>query len=221
MAAGKGSRLVGGAGGSKPMFPIHGRPMIAQVIDRIYNAGIENLVVTVRPGDVELLAFLGEERRFGALSVIQKDTRAALDSFLAIEEALAGNPRMICTCDVRFSERDLRDFLKFCSSALARADMVALVSRFVHDARPIWVEADRHGRILKYGKSIPETGLVYGNIRALNADFRLGAIPSTIGHLTDLMTHLIARGDFSALAHECGAVVDVDSMDDLKFLNDE
>lgn len=108
LAAGAGSRLGElGRQYSKPMVPITGRPLLAWVIARLQDAGVQSVVVVGHPSDTRLEAFLRAEHP-GAVLVQQPERRGIADALRYALPRLAGEPAYLaCACDSLFLQTDI------------------------------------------------------------------------------------------------------------------
>jgi dTDP-glucose pyrophosphorylase len=132
MAAGRGHRLVG-PNESKAMFTVCDRPLIDYGLSNLHAIGVEHIVVIARPDDCALHNYLKSQVQFSVVDIIQKDTRAALESFILLNEVLAGDNYYVVSCDVIAEEEDFKRFAIFSAKQIDNVDMTLLVSTHVHD----------------------------------------------------------------------------------------
>ncbi|SFR57176.1 Nucleotidyl transferase [Litoreibacter janthinus] len=207
-------RLTGGQH-SKPMFPVLGKPLIQHSIDYLLKVGVKRLVVTKRINDDELGDYLEKVQGFDDIVVVEKDTKAAFESFVALQNSLCGTDHLILASDLLIADSAFEDFVEASSSKLASSQMCLLVSELISDDRPIWVGLGDDDLVVRYGKRIPPTGLVFGNLRAVRSDFSIPESASDITSLSDLMSHLVENVSIDITAIAGGPTIDIDSLEDV------
>lgn len=215
MAAGRGFRLSDGEL-SKPMFEVFGKPLIQHSIDLLNRAEVEELVVTARPNDHRLIDHLEQLEGFGKVHIIPIETQSAFESFRALQKTLCGRDHLVLACDVLIQWEAFFRFLGNAKSALLNSKMCILVSELISDDKPIWVEFSDDGHVTRYGKRIPQTGFVFGNIRAIRSDFAIPATASKITSLSELMSHIVDQGDIAIRVIKDGPTIDIDRIEDVK-----
>jgi NDP-sugar pyrophosphorylase family protein len=106
LAAGKGTRLKEVTGElPKPMLPLHGRPMVQHVVDRLRAAGIERFVLVVGYGrEVIEGHFAGDD---AVEFVVQKTPDGTGSAALAARAAIGDHPFLLCFADVLAEPGDI------------------------------------------------------------------------------------------------------------------
>lgn len=113
LAAGAGRRL-GELGNrhSKAMLPVRGHPLIHWVLQSLYGAGIDHLVVVGHPKDEALAEFVDTVRPPVSL-VFQSERRGMADALRAAFPIITGEPGwLVSACDSVFMKLELHRLLE-------------------------------------------------------------------------------------------------------------
>ena len=160
LAAGRGSRMQAeGASWSKPMTPLHGRPMIGRLIDQMLDCGAEAVHIAVNPAMDDLTAYLAERSQADPRIVVRPIVTD--NSYESLREAARGIEGKFIgsTVDAIVSTSELRDMVA-ALEATDNARGVMGLMRNVHDETPLWASVQPSGEITDYswGKEPFECG---------------------------------------------------------------
>jgi len=211
IAAGDGSRLrASGFSMPKPLVPVAGVALIDGVIENFRAAGITSLVIIVNEQ-----ARACRERihtRFPDLDVevIVKTTRSSLESFLEVNQRLAGGRALVSTVDAWCRPSD---FVSFVEAALRRPrdTSVLAVTPLVADENPLWVNVDAASRVLTLGG--PAGTHVTAGMYMLSERARAAA-PPPLERLRHFLAWLLRQGE-PLYAETIENVIDVDRGSDV------
>jgi NDP-sugar pyrophosphorylase family protein len=193
-AAGLGSRFAkAGWKHPKPLIPLRGKPLLGHVLERFSRAGIDEveLLLNEEPSFDPVEAYVNGLPKGLQVNLSRKTTRTSFESFRFLMARLGRPPYLLSTVDTILPEADLHEFLKV-TSYPAGCKLVLAVTDFVHDEKPLWVETDEAGKVLKMGESARQKGPVTAGLYLVLQDLAGQA----------------ANGRFSALRHFLGELVD-------------
>jgi NDP-sugar pyrophosphorylase family protein len=211
IAAGEGRRLrEAGFPMPKPMVPVAGIPLIEWVLRNFRAVGIESPVVIVNDEARPCVDLV--RARFPQLQIdfIVKTTRSSLESFLEVNQRLAGGRALISTVDAWCRPAD---FVRLVDAASKRSPQVSVlaVTPLVDDENPLWVEVDDAGRIRGLGGR--SGSRVTAGLYMLSDRARATA-PPPLARLREYLMWLFHQGE-PLYAEEIETVVDVDRASDV------
>jgi dTDP-glucose pyrophosphorylase len=112
LAAGAGRRLGDlGLSTSKAMVPVLGRPLVQWVIERLYESGVDDLVIVAHGGDAALRQFLRQAAP-EARVVCQQERRGIADAVVQALPELTDDAYLACACDSLFETADIRRMIE-------------------------------------------------------------------------------------------------------------
>ena len=151
LGAGLGSRL-NSAAGAKPLAPVlNGRSLLELLVGRLRKAGVHTISCALRAEQ-----FNRERRSFlpqaPGLTYLFADTESSLHTLAALIEKLGASegPVLFMMADTVMLPDDFTRFLAFCASLPENANAV-LVTPFVDDEKPLWVDVDAGGLVTRFG----------------------------------------------------------------------
>lgn len=155
-AAGMGSRfLKAGWKEPKPLIPLNGKPLLGHVLENLFQAGIEEvgLLLNEEPFFDPVELFVNRLQGGLRIRTWRKTTRSSCESFFFLMNRLGSPPFLLSTVDTILPENALREFLTV-RSYPSSCRLVLAVTDFVHDEKPLWVEINEEGKVLKLGEAV-------------------------------------------------------------------
>ena len=156
IAAGTGSRFFeAGWNEPKPLIPVNGKPLIAYVLENLFQAGVNriDILLNEEPRFDPVDAYLKELPEAARIQVWRKTTRSSYESFRYVMARLNKPPFLICTVDTIMNHEELGDYLSL-DSYPSDCGLVLAVTDFVYDEKPLWVELTEAGQITCLGDSV-------------------------------------------------------------------
>ena len=212
IAAGEGSRLrAAGFAVPKPMVPIAGVPLIESVMGNFRAAGVRSLVVIVNEAERSVVEWA--RARFTDLDVefIVKTTPSSLASFREVTARRPGGRMLVSTVDAWCRQTDFARFVEAASRRPAAATVLA-VTPLVADEKPVRVQVDAGGRVLRLGGASGD--IVTAGVYLVSERVRTLVPPPGLGRLREFLAWLCQAGE-PLYAEVIETVVDVDRADDV------
>lgn len=178
LAGGYGTRVQGALGGQpKALAPIHGRPMLAYVLEALERAGLRRAVLCLGYQGALVAKAMG--RGYGAMRLDVSQEDAPLGTGGALQWArglLTTEPVLICNGD-SFCDADLGAFLAWHRQRDSRGSVV--LTQAADAGRYGRVEVDEQGRILAFREKPPagQPGWINAGLYLLSQEL-LASIPS-------------------------------------------
>lgn len=142
IAAGQGSRLQQeGIKQPKPLVKLNGEPLIARLIRIFSQHDAESISVIVNEKMTEVRHFLETLKAECELHVVVKTTESSMHSFYELSKVMKQGAFCLATVDTVFREDDFAKFIKNFAQD-SDNDGVMLVTPFVDDEKPLYVDAD-------------------------------------------------------------------------------
>jgi NDP-sugar pyrophosphorylase family protein len=148
LGAGLGSRMQTKAK-AKPLAQIGGRSLIERLLAEFQSAGVKRICCALR---AELIDAEDRESLPSSPEIdwVFVDTISSLHTLEALIERMGmKEPALFCMADTILRPEDLKKFLSFCSQ-LAPNSCAVLVTPYVDDEKPLWVQVDKNGDVLKF-----------------------------------------------------------------------
>ena len=151
LGAGLGSRLNTSAG-AKPLAPLlDGKSLLELLLGRLQKNGVPEIACALRAEQIsrDMRPFLP---RAPGLSYLFIDTESSLHTLAELIRKLgpAAGPVLFTMADTVMLPADFTRFLAFCSS-LASGESAVLLTAFVDDEKPLWVDVDGQGLVTRFG----------------------------------------------------------------------
>ncbi|WNM35374.1 NTP transferase domain-containing protein [Streptomyces sp. Li-HN-5-11] len=222
MAGGSGSRLVtDGIHTPKPFLLVADRPLISFFLDDARTAGIEHIVVAIRPDDDVLPEFLSRDERF-SWEFVETMGTGTLEAVLALTDRLGAEDHIISTCDVVLPPGSTMRLIEAAERFRDQEPAIVLLGTdLVHDTTPIWLHRDpaRPHILTRLGKGEEPSPFVFGNVRWVRKN--LGDLVSECAEGLQRDTHFLNRlttsHPGSIFFHFQPEVIDIDDRRDLDF----
>jgi NDP-sugar pyrophosphorylase family protein len=212
IAAGDGRRLRDdGWTVPKPMVPVAGVPLLEGVVRNFLGAGITPITVIVNERERACVSWARARFPGADLRFIVKTTPSSLESFARVAAADGPGAILISTVDAWCRAGD---FARFVAAARRRppAAVVLAVTPLVDDEKPLWVEADADGRVVRIGG--PSGHAVTAGLYLIPERLRHRAPAPGLGRLREYLAWLVERGE-PVYAETIETVVDVDRASDV------
>jgi NDP-sugar pyrophosphorylase family protein len=151
IAAGVGRRLAqGGIRVPKPLVLVAGETLLARALRRAAAAGAERAAVITTPAFPEVAEFIETNPWPLPIDLTVWASPNSLESLLALEPFLAGEPFVLQTVDAVFAPGAFESFV---SQARGAGDSGALgVTRFQEDESPLYVQVGPDMRVMAVGR---------------------------------------------------------------------
>jgi CTP:molybdopterin cytidylyltransferase MocA len=151
LGAGLGSRLNSGSG-AKPLAPLfEGQSLLALLLERLSQSGVQRILCALRAAQ-----FAGDRKfllpQAPGLSYLFADTASSLHTLAALITKLGPETASVLfmMADTVMLPDDFARFLAYCSALPLGANAV-LVTPFVDDEKPLWVDVDAEGQVTRFG----------------------------------------------------------------------
>lgn len=216
-AAGMGSRFVqAGCKDPKPLIPVQGKPLLGHVLERLFQAGIEEveLLLNEEPFFDPVEAYVSQLPGGFRVRTSRKTTRTSCESFCFLMDRLGRPPFLLSTVDTIFPEDALREFLQVQSYPPA-CRLVLAASRFVYDEKPLWVEVNEEGKVLRLGESVRTKEAVTAGLYLVLQELTEKAVGVPFAALRDFLGELVSRGG-NVWAKAFPMALDIDGPDDVR-----
>jgi len=151
LGAGLGSRLNSSAG-AKPLAPVlEGRSLLELLLTRLRKNGVQEIVCALRAEQItkEMRGLLPNAP---GLSYLFVDTESSLHTLAELIRKMgsARGPVLFTMADTVMLPDDFAGFLQFCASLEPGINAV-LLTPFVDDEKPLWVDVDADGSVTRFG----------------------------------------------------------------------
>jgi NDP-sugar pyrophosphorylase family protein len=216
-AAGMGSRFQeAGWRQPKPLIALHGKPLIAFVLENLLQAGIEevNLLLNKEPFSDPVETYVRALPEASRVRIWRKTTKTSYESFCFLMDRMGSPPFLLSTVDTIFPVDALKDFLVIRSYPLS-CRLALAVTDWVHDEKPLWVETTEEGRILNIGESVLERKLVTAGLYLVLRELAEPATPTPFAALRDFLGDLVEGGG-GVWAKRFPMALDIDCPDDIR-----
>ena len=217
-AAGMGSRFQeAGWRQPKPLIALHGKPLIAFVLESFFQAGIKevNLLLNKEPLSDPVETYVKALPEASRVRIWRKTTRTSYESFCFLMDRMGGPPFLLSTVDTIFPVDALKDFL-VTQSYPSSCRLALAVTNWVHDEKPLWVEITEEGRILKIGESVSERKSVTAGLYLVLRELPEPATPKSFSALRDFLADLVGKG-VGVWAKRFPMALDIDCPDDIRM----
>jgi NDP-sugar pyrophosphorylase family protein len=216
-AAGMGSRFVqAGWKDPKPLIPLQGKPLLGHVLERLFQAGIEEveLLLNEEPFFDAVEAYVTRLPESFRVQISRKTTKTSYESFCFLMDRLSRTPFLLCTVDTIFPQDALKEFLQL-HSYPSGCRLVLAATGFVHDEKPLWVEMNEDGRVVRLGESVRNRESVTAGLYLVLRELSGQAAGGPYGALRDFLGELVTSG-VEVWAKEFPVTLDIDRPDDLR-----
>lgn len=150
LGAGLGSRLAAAAH-AKPLAKLEGISLVARLETQFSQLGAEKITLALRDELISAAdrAALPAGEKIEYLFVNTESSLHTLGALVNHMRSLA-KPVVFSMVDTVLRDEDLRAFWNFCEK-LAEDECAVLVTKFVADEKPLWVQVDEEGYVEKFG----------------------------------------------------------------------
>lgn len=215
LAGGEGSRLAAdGVATPKALVRVGGMPQLTRLIAACRRAGCETVACAVRTDLVPAVAAIVSDADVVIVPVRTPTSLHSLDAGLA---AVPPGPVFCVLVDTVMTDADWDAAHRAAATRLATADAVVATTSYVRDDHPLWVDADRHGRVRAFGRP-GVTPVVTGGMYWLGIGARAQVSPALVDgtmRLRGFLARLVEVGTTVA-AIDVPRIVDLDTRADLE-----
>ena len=227
IAAGLGQRLASeGVEVSKPLVKINGEMLIDRLMRIFSECEASEIIVICNElyDDVKQHLIKIREEKDLPLTIITKTTESSMHSLHEISRYLHKEPFCLTTVDTIFKENTFYNYVKTFEemTAAGTTDCLMGVTEFVDDEKPLYVDADKDGKITAFCDEKEQCRYVSGGIYGLNprAMKTLDAcIERGEKHMRNFQRALLKDG-LTVKAYAFDKIVDVDHADDIRKAED-
>ena len=212
-----GSRFVqAGCKDPKPLISLQGKPLLGHVLERLFQAGIEEveLLLNEEPFFDPVEAYVSRLPKGFRVHTSRKTTQTSCESFCFLMERLGRPPFLLSTVDTIFPEVALREFLQV-ESYPSSCRLVLAATHFVHDEKPLWVEVNEEGKVLRLGEAVVTKEAVTAGLYLVLQDLIEQASRGPFAALRDFLGELVADGG-NVWAKAFPMALDIDGPEDVR-----
>lgn len=217
IAAGQGSRLKQeGIEKPKPLVELNGEPLIARIIRIFSQNNAESINVIVNEEMLEVRNFLKNIKVDCELNIVVKTTESSLHSFYELSKVMRKGAFCLATVDTVFREDEFSEYIKVFEQDVYN-DGVMLVTPFVDDEKPLYVEVDKE-MFIKSFLDNGDTKYVSGGVYALKGEaFKVldDCMNRGVSRMRNFQRALLEAG-LRLKAFSINKVVDVDHASDVQ-----
>lgn len=214
LAGGDGSRLLAsGIATAKALVEIDGRLQVHRLIEGLSHSGCATITCAIREDLADDLARVIENPAIRIVPVREPTSLHTLDAAL---RTIPDGDVLCAMVDTVMPLSDWDMASRRAAAALGNADAVVVVTPFVEDEKPLWVEVDADGRVRAFGVR-GEHALVTGGVYWFRPRARAAAtaaVAAGVERMRGFLGSLLERG-MTVDAVEVAKIVDVDTSADL------
>ena len=217
-AAGMGSRFQeAGWRQPKPLIALHGKPLIAHVLENLFQAGIEevDLLLNKEPLSDPVDTYVRALPEASRVRIWRKTTRTSYESFCFLMDRIGSPPFLLSTVDTIFPVDALKDFLVI-RSYPSSCRLALAVTDWVHDEKPLWVEIGEEGKILNMGESVSEKESVTAGLYLVLRELAEPATERPFAALRDFLVDVVEKGG-EVWAKRFPMALDIDCPEDIRM----
>jgi NDP-sugar pyrophosphorylase family protein len=216
LGAGLGSRLKTNAG-AKPLAPVSGGKSLLEILlARFRAAGVREIVCALRAEQItkDLRSTLP---RAPGLSYLFADTESSLHTLAELVRKLepARGAVLFSMADTVMLPADFSRFVKVCEG-LPEGENAVLVTPFVDDEKPLWVDVDAVGLVKRFGSekgAFVTSGMYFLSPAAM--ELALREVAEGTHKMRNFLSKLAESGA-RVRAHVVTKTIDVDHPSDLE-----
>ncbi len=222
IAAGEGSRLrQEGLNVPKPLVKINGETLIDKMVKRAENNGFQAIHIIVNDIYPELFDYVKAIKSKTPIYIKVKTTESSMHSFFELSEYLEDAPFLLTTIDPVFKENEFQEFIKYCIQH-KEYDGVMAVTRFVDDEKPLWVETNNDGRILRFQSEEGNASFVSGGFYYFTPTvlpILRQSIENGLLKMRNFQQELINK-NYYLEAYEFSKIIDIDHVSDIQLASE-
>ncbi|HEY4321180.1 MAG TPA: NTP transferase domain-containing protein [Gemmatimonadales bacterium] len=215
LAGGDGSRLLAsGISDPKAFVTVAGEPQLRRMVAACRRVGCATVTCAVRADLAAEAVHLLDDP---TVQVISVRTPSSLHTLQAGLEAVADGPVVCTLVDTVMPDADWDRAHAQGARALQSAAAAVVVTPYVADDVPLWVDADAAGRVLAFGRR-GTRDLVTGGVYWLGAEARAESARATadgVMRLRGYLARLVSSGA-RVMVVEVPKIVDIDTAADLE-----
>ncbi len=216
IAAGEGSRLKAeGIQTSKPMIPIHGKPLIKWIIDTAINSGADKINCIVNEQLKDLESYLKSYNGSNKINLVVKTTASSFHSLKELSQYIAP-PFLIATADSIFREDEFKSFVEYGMNN-SDADVIVAATDFIDDEKPLYINLDKKKRVIDFDDSDQNYVFVTGGLYLFKKEIKKEieeALDENTNRLRNFLRFLIRR-KFRFQIFPFSRIIDVDHRSDI------
>lgn len=218
IAAGEGSRLRNeGLNVPKPIVEVMGEPLIVRMIRILEQNHADSISIIINGNMPEVRRVIDRLGVSCELTVVESSTESSMHSFYELTKVMKPGPFCLATVDTVFREEEFAEFVE-AFEADKESDGLMLVTPFVDDEKPLYVETDDDMTITGFhDDDNSRTRYVSGGVYALrdNAiDVLHECIENGVKRMRNYQRSLLIAG-LRLKAYAVDKVVDIDHVGDI------
>ncbi|MGH7802797.1 MAG: NTP transferase domain-containing protein [Candidatus Binatia bacterium] len=214
IAAGLGERFQrAGVETPKPLLRVGGKTLLERAIENAAEVGASSIALIVNAERAELARYARSRAWPVPVALVVRTTPNSMESFFALEPALAGAAILLLTVDAIFAPAALRGLV---SAGEGGANVLG-VTRFVHDEKPLRVALDEIGVVTAIGPAAAASPWITSGVYFFAPGihrFVPEARERGCARLRELLALLVERG-VRMRGFDTGESIDVDDPEDL------
>ena len=218
IAAGEGSRLRNeGLNVPKPIVEVMGEPLIVRMIRILEQNHADSISIIINENMAEVRRVIDRLGVSCELTVVESSTESSMHSFYELTKVMKPGPFCLATVDTVFREEEFAEFVEAFETD-KESDGLMLVTPFVDDEKPLYVETDDDMTITGFHDDCnSRTRYVSGGVYALrdNAiDVLHDCIDNGVKRMRNYQRSLLIAG-LRLKAYAVDKVVDIDHVGDI------
>ena len=219
IAAGEGSRLRNeGVNVPKPLVEVMGESLIVRMI-RIFEQNHAESISIIINENMPVVKRIVDSLEVGcALTVVEASTESSMHSFYELSKVMERGPFCLTTVDTVFREEDFARFIE-AFEMKQECDGLMLVTSFVDDEKPLYVEVDEDMIIVGFhDEGNCGTKYVSGGVYALREkafDVLHDCIEGGVKRMRNYQRCMLTAG-LRLKAYAVDKVVDIDHRGDIE-----
>ena len=214
IAAGLGERFQkAGVETPKPLIRLAGKTLLERTIENAAGVGAASIALIVNAERAELERYVRSREWPVPVDLVVRTTPNSMESFFALEPALAGAPILLLTVDAVFAPDSLRGLVR---AGRKGADVLG-VTRFVHDEKPLRVAVDDAMVVTGIGPTAAASPWITSGVYFFAPGIHRFASEARVRGCTRLREFLglLVERDLRMRAFDTGESIDVDDPEDL------
>lgn len=218
IAAGEGSRLAQeGVQQPKPLVPLCGQPMIERLMDIFSRNDADGIYIIINEQMPEVRDYIEQwqmKHSDQRVEVLVQSTPSSMHSLAAICTLLPPGRFVCTTVDTVFVEYE---FAAYASAFAQESGFLFGVTPYVDDEKPLWIQTDASGRIVRFDDQGPApyvSGGIYGMDKEVIQPILERCLAAGKSRMRNFQRTLLEEG-IQIRAHVFDKIMDIDHKSDI------